>query len=42
VTCGEVTAVRGSAATLDEAFLQLIGAADIGQGGLSWLGSSPA
>ena len=42
VTCGEVAAVRGSAATLDEAFLQLIGAADIGQGGLSWLGSSPA
>ena len=42
VTCGEVAAVRGSAATLDEAFLQLIGAADIGQGGLSWLGPSPA
>ncbi len=42
IAAGELAAVRGSAASLDDAFLNLIGASDVGEGGLSWLGSSPA
>jgi len=42
ITAGELAEVRGSAPSLDDAFLHLIGAADVGEGGLSWLGSSQA
>jgi ABC-2 type transport system ATP-binding protein len=42
IAAGELAAVRGSAATLDDAFMHLIGASDVQEGGLSWLGSSPA
>ena len=34
--------VRGQAASLDDAFMHLVGADDVGEGGLEWLGSSPA
>ncbi len=42
IAAGELAAVRGSAASLDDAFMHLIGASDVQEGGLSWLGSSPA
>ena len=42
IAAGHLADVRGSAASLDDAFLHLIGAADVGEGGLSWLGSSQA
>ena len=42
VASGELAAVRGSAASLDDAFMHLVGAGEVGEEGLSWLGSSPA
>ncbi|MET0865065.1 MAG: ABC transporter ATP-binding protein, partial [Nakamurella sp.] len=42
IASGELAAVRGSAASLDDAFMPLVGADDVEQGGLSWLGSSQA
>jgi ABC-2 type transport system ATP-binding protein len=42
IAAGELAAVRGSAPSLDDAFMHLVGAADVEEGGLSWLGSSPA
>lgn len=39
---GPVAQVRGQAASLDDAFLHLVGADDLAEGGLSWLGHSPA
>lgn len=42
IDSGEVAAVRGSAASLDDAFMHLVGADDVAEGGLEWLGSSPA
>jgi ABC-2 type transport system ATP-binding protein len=42
IASGELATVRGSAASLDDAFMHLIGADDVEQGGLSWLGSSQA
>jgi ABC-2 type transport system ATP-binding protein len=42
VASGPVAEVRGSAASLDDAFMHIIGAADVAEGGLTWLGSSPA
>lgn len=42
VASGEIAQVRGQAATLDDAFMHLVGADDVAEGGLEWLGSSPA
>jgi ABC-2 type transport system ATP-binding protein len=42
IASGELAAVRGPAASLDDAFMHLVGADDVEQGGLSWLGSSQA
>ena len=42
IAAGELAAVRGSAPSLDDAFMHLVGASDVQEGGLSWLGSSPA
>ncbi|MBM9466855.1 ABC transporter ATP-binding protein [Nakamurella leprariae] len=42
VAAGPIDEVRGSAASLDDAFMDLVGAGEVGEGGLSWLGSSPA
>jgi ABC-2 type transport system ATP-binding protein len=42
IAAGELAAVRGTAASLDDAFMHLVGADDVEQGGLSWLGSSQA
>jgi len=42
IAAGELSAVRGSAASLDDAFMHLVGASDVQEGGLSWLGSSQA
>ena len=42
VASGPLAQVRGPAASLDDAFLHLIGAADVAEGGLTWLRSSPA
>ncbi|SDP30391.1 ABC-2 type transport system ATP-binding protein [Nakamurella panacisegetis] len=42
VANGPLAQVRGEAASLDDAFMHLVGADDIGTGGLEWLGSSPA
>jgi len=42
VASGSIADVRGLSPTLDDAFMQLIGAADMAEGGLKWLGSSPA
>jgi ABC-2 type transport system ATP-binding protein len=42
VASGPLMQVRGSAASLDDAFLHLVGADDVAEGGLTWLGSSPA
>lgn len=41
IASGPTAAVRGQAASLDDAFMHLIGADDIAEGGLEWLGSSP-
>jgi ABC-2 type transport system ATP-binding protein len=43
IAAGELAEVRGGAASLDDAFMHLVGATgDVQEGGLSWLGSSPA
>jgi ABC-2 type transport system ATP-binding protein len=42
VASGPLGDVRGRAASLDDAFMHLVGADDIAEGGLEWLGSSPA
>ncbi|MGS0685052.1 ABC transporter ATP-binding protein [Nakamurella sp. GG22] len=42
IAAGELAAVRGDAPSLDDAFMHLVGASDVQEGGLSWLGSSPA
>lgn len=42
VASGDLATVRGSAASLDDAFMHLVGADDLGGGGLEWLGSSQA
>ena len=42
IAAGELAQVRGSAASLDDAFMHLVGAADVEEGGLTWLGSSQA
>ena len=42
IATGELATVRGSAASLDDAFMHLVGASDVQEGGLSWLGSSQA
>ncbi|WP_395726739.1 ABC transporter ATP-binding protein [Nakamurella sp.] len=42
IAAGELAAVRGDAPSLDDAFMHLVGADDVQEGGLSWLGSSPA
>jgi ABC-2 type transport system ATP-binding protein len=42
VAAGELAAVRGGAASLDDAFLHLVGADESTGGGLEWLRSSPA
>jgi ABC-2 type transport system ATP-binding protein len=39
---GTLAEVRGDAASLDDAFLHLVGADDRGTGGLEWLRSSSA
>lgn len=41
VASGDLATVRGDAASLDDAFLHIVGASDVGEGGLEWLGSSP-
>jgi ABC-2 type transport system ATP-binding protein len=42
VASGDLATVRGSARNLDDAFLHLVGADNVGEGGLEWLGSSRA
>jgi ABC-2 type transport system ATP-binding protein len=42
IAAGELAQVRGSAASLDDAFMHLVGASDVEEGGLTWLGSSQA
>ncbi|MTD16706.1 ATP-binding cassette domain-containing protein [Nakamurella sp. YIM 132087] len=42
VASGDLATVRGDARNLDDAFIHLIGADDVGKGGLEWLGSSQA
>ena len=42
VASGPIAQVRGQAASLDDAFMHLVGADDVAEGGLEWLGSSPA
>lgn len=42
VASGDLATVRGSAASLDDAFMHLVGADDLAGGGLEWLGSSQA
>ena len=39
IAAGELAAVRGDAASLDDAFMHLVGAPAVQEGGLSWLGS---
>ncbi|TKV62081.1 ABC transporter ATP-binding protein [Nakamurella flava] len=41
VASGDIASVRGDAASLDDAFMHIVGASDVGEGGLEWLGSSP-
>jgi len=41
IASGPIDQVRGSAASLDDAFMHLVGASEVGPGGLAWLGSSP-
>jgi ABC-2 type transport system ATP-binding protein len=40
IAAGDLAQVRGSAASLDDAFMHLVGAPAVEEGGLSWLGSS--
>lgn len=40
IAAGELAAVRGQAASLDDAFMHLVGAPAVEEGGLSWLGSA--
>ena len=42
VAAGDLASVRGAAASLDDAFMHLVGAGEVAEGGLEWLGSSPA
>ncbi len=42
VAIGTLAEVRGGAASLDDAFMHIVGADDRGSGGLEWLGSSQA
>ncbi len=42
VASGPIAEVRGPAASLDDAFMHLVGADDVAEGGLEWLRSSPA
>ncbi|QNK79727.1 ABC transporter ATP-binding protein [Nakamurella sp. PAMC28650] len=42
VATGPTASVRGQAASLEDAFMHLVGADDVAEGGLEWLGSSPA
>ena len=42
VASGDLASVRGSAASLDDAFMHLVGADDVRGEDLSWLGSSRA
>jgi ABC-2 type transport system ATP-binding protein len=42
IAAGELAQVRGSAPSLDDAFMHLVGASDVEEGGLTWLGSSQA
>src|SRR5664279_2543538 len=42
IASGDLASVRGSAASLDDAFMHLVGASEVDEGGLSWLGSSQA
>lgn len=42
VASGDIATVRGNAPSLDDAFLHIVGASNVGEGGLEWLGSSPA
>ena len=42
IAAGDLAQVRGSAASLDDAFMHLVGADDVQEGGLTWLGSSQA
>lgn len=42
IASGELAQVRGQAASLDDAFMHLVGADDSDSGGLEWLRSSPA
>jgi len=42
VAIGTLSEVRGSAASLDDAFMHIVGADDRGSGGLEWLRSSQA
>ena len=39
IAAGELATVRGDAASLDDAFMHLVGAPAVEEGGLSWLGS---
>jgi ABC-2 type transport system ATP-binding protein len=41
VAAGDLATVRGGAASLDDAFMHLVGADDFQRGGLEWLRSSP-
>ena len=41
VAAGDLATVRGGAASLDDAFMHLVGADDFAKGGLEWLRSSP-
>jgi ABC-2 type transport system ATP-binding protein len=41
VASGDLATVRGGAASLDDAFMHLVGADEFRQGGLEWLRSSP-
>jgi len=42
IASGDLASVRGSAASLDDAFMHLVGASEVDEGGLRWLGSSQA
>ena len=42
VAVGDLPSVHGTARSLEDSFMQLVGADDVAKGGLQWLGSSPA
>jgi ABC-2 type transport system ATP-binding protein len=42
VADGSLAEVKGENASLEDAFLDLIGASEVGVGDLGWLGTSPA